>query len=78
MITYTLIEEEFISYNITYTSYGINVCEDLNGCGETSVVASIHDITTDKLKLSKLISSCNRLKLSVIHLSDIIEDFLSE
>lgn len=78
MITYTLIEEEFISYNSTYISYGINVCEKAENDSKPTLVASVHDITTDKLKLSKLISSCNKLKLSVIHLNDIIEDFLSE
>ena len=45
---------------------------------EASLVDSIHDITSDKKKLEKLVADCNRLQLSSVHIGDVVEDFLEE
>ncbi|MBQ7128906.1 MAG: hypothetical protein IJO19_02845 [Clostridia bacterium] len=36
----------------------------------------INDISTEKEKIEKLVSLCNELDLSPIHIYDVIEDFL--
>lgn len=36
----------------------------------------IKDISTEKKKVEKLVSLCNNLSLSPIHINDVIEDFL--
>lgn len=41
-----------------------------------NVIAHINDITCDKPSLEQLIDLCNRENLSLIHLNDIIDDFL--
>lgn len=38
--------------------------------------SKISDISTDKSKVEKLVSLCNKLNLSPAHINDVIEDFL--
>ena len=38
---------------------------------------SIADISTDRQAVSDLVEECNRLSLSSIHLSDVVEDFIT-
>lgn len=40
-------------------------------------VGFVHDITSDKQALDKLVSPCNLLELSAVHLMDVVEDFLA-
>ena len=54
-----------------HTVYGI---EALNG--ESRIVASISDVFFDKAKATEFITLCNALKLSLIHLPEVIEDIL--
>lgn len=51
-----------------YAVYGIEAV------GDTPI--KIHDITTDKDKLMKMIEKLNRNMLSEIHIQDICDDFL--
>ncbi len=37
---------------------------------------TIPDISVDKAEIEKLIAQCNNLQLDIIHLNDIIYDFL--
>ena len=55
-----------------YKSYGIDVLSN------KAVIKSIKDISLKKKPLKKLMQMCNRLKLSEIHINDVIEDFLSK
>ena len=57
----------------TSTIYGIAAYADTEKDG----VASVHDVTTDKQALDELVSLCNRLELSTVHLLDVVEDFLA-
>lgn len=66
-IKYKLREDSFDSY----VSYGIDII-----CNK-AIVRSIKDISLNKNELSSLIEKCNRLKLSEIHIYDVIDDFLS-
>lgn len=72
------VTEEFYCCGVSFrTSYGIAAYADANEDGTTTAVAAVHDITADKQTLSELVSQCNRLELSLIHLDDVIEDFLA-
>ena len=54
-----------------HTVYGI---EALNA--ENLIVASVADVFFDKAKATEFITLCNALKLSLIHLPEVIEDIL--
>ncbi|MBQ8310927.1 MAG: hypothetical protein IJX80_07945 [Clostridia bacterium] len=47
-----------------------------NADDPTSMIASVCNITSERIRLSELVDRCNRLRLSPIHLMDVIEDFL--
>ena len=73
-IKYALVEEKYIYEDTARVSYGIAAYANTeHGCGD--IVLSVHDITSDRTRLSELVESCNRLKLSTLHLNDVIEDF---
>lgn len=75
-ITYVVIEKTYASPPNTRASYGIAAYAYGIGNNESAVVVTIHDITPDRVALTKLVTQCNQLKLSPIHLHDIVEDFL--
>lgn len=55
-----------------YLTYGIAVTD-----GEGNVLRCVHDITCDGDSLEALAALCTRLELSLCHLDDVIEDYLS-
>lgn len=70
-IKYKLIKERFSDTELgTYTTYGIAV---YNG---NSPIRKVSDVSTDKHRVRKLCRMCNKLKLDLEHLTDVIEDFL--
>ena len=76
-VTYGITEEKYSLGSESRISYGIAAYSDVEDKGTTTIICSIHDITHDKARLSKLVDNCNRLELSTIHLSDVVEDFLT-
>lgn len=77
-VTYGITEEKYTLGLQTRTSYGIAAYSNSETDGTAAVIASVHGICEDKEKLSKLVQTCNYLELSVVHLRDVIEDFLAE
>ena len=77
-ITYGIIEEKYTLGDETRISYGIAVYSSCVHNETTTIIASIHDITSDKEKLLNIANECNRLGLSMLHFYDVIEDFLTE
>ena len=75
-ITYGMIEEHYSLGNDMRISYGVAAYTDVSQEGTASILASFHDITSDRLRIASLINNCNRLKISIIHFEDVIEDFL--
>ncbi|MBO5966927.1 MAG: hypothetical protein J6S14_00335 [Clostridia bacterium] len=59
-------------------TYGIAAYSKDQSNGETICLSFIKDITTDKDKLSKLVQNCNSCHLALLHLKDVIEDFLCD
>ena len=57
-----------------YTAYGMDIYNDKT----EKLILSIKDICLNKEHLEILISNCNKLQPDIIHIGDIIEDFLVE
>ena len=76
-ITYGLIEEKYNCGGENRTSYGIAVYSNAEVDGSSTVIESVHDVTCDKERISRLIRDCNELHLSHVHLLDVVEDFLT-
>lgn len=75
-VTYGMTEERYFLGADSRVSYGIVAYADAEEDGTATIVASVHDITADKQALSELVELCNRLGLSLMHLNDVVEDFL--
>ena len=75
-VTYSLIEEKYNFDGDSRISYGIAAYSNAEIDSSATIVASVHDITSDKERLSKFIKDCNDLHLSIVHLYDVVEDFL--
>ena len=56
--------------------YGIAVYS-LSPSGKEELLSVRNGLTEDKGGLQNLVDLCNRLKLSPIHLDDVVEDFLT-
>ena len=68
---YILLKSE---YESTVT-FGIAVAVD---CDErVTILDSYMDLSSNQSKVTELIELCNALKLDPIHLSDVVDDFLS-
>ena len=76
-VTYGITEEVYSLDTERRVSYGIAAYADAED-GTATIVASVHDITADRHALSELVELCNRLELSLLHLDDVIEDFLTD
>ncbi len=79
-ILYELVEEVYHCNNcndICRISYGIAAYIHSEEEEFASIIASAHDISSDREKVLDLVSRCNRMELSPAHLADVIEDFLS-
>ncbi len=59
---------EYIGY---YRSYGVEISDE-----NYNIIRIIDDVSVDKEAISSLVSLCNQLKLDVIHIDDVIDDFL--
>ena len=76
-ITYGVTEEIYSWGATSRVSYGIAAYADAEEDGTATIVAFAHDVTSNKQALAELVSLCNRLELSAIHLNDVVEDFLT-
>ena len=77
-VTYAISEEKYVFGEEYRTSYGIVAFSNADRDGTKTIVASVRDVTSNRDALARLVSDCNRLKLSTVHLNDVVEDFLSE
>ena len=75
-ITYAVSEEKYVFGDKVRISYGIVAYSNADKDGSKTIIASVHDVTSDKTSLTNLVNDCNRLELSCVHLRDVIEDFL--
>ena len=75
-ITYGITEEIYTLGASTRRAFGIAAYADADEDGTATVVAALHDVTSDREKLESLVAICNREGLSLVHLYDVVEDFL--
>lgn len=76
MITYQITKENMWDIdNGNYTSFGICAYDISNN--NKKMVAYIPDIFLKEDEAKSLVDRCNKGKLSLIHLYDVIEDSLS-
>lgn len=65
---YQIYEAIYTNENkVSYVGYGIM---------ETKTRITIKDITSDRKEIEKLIDKMNHLDLSIIHMRDVIDDFI--
>ena len=69
-ITYGVTEEPHSLGAFSHTSYGIAAYADSAEDGTDTIIASVHDGTIDRHALAELVSLCNRLELSTVHLME--------
>ena len=77
-VTYGIIKEVYTFQGERRVSYGVAAYADADLNGTSAVIASIHDITSDRESLSERIQKFNRSALSVLHFDDAITDLLAE
>lgn len=75
---YGIVGEEYFSNGNTRISYGIAAYVGNEPDDIATVIATVNDISSDKQKLAELVGNCNEMGLSILHLNDVIEDFLVE
>ena len=75
-ITYAISEERYTLGDEVRISYGIVAYSNADRDGSKTIVASVRDVTSDKAGLSRMVNDCNNLELSIVHLNDVVEDFL--
>ena len=68
---YSLIRNNYKIDSIPYVGYGIRY-----NCNGITVICE--DISSNLTDVIGLITLCNRLNLSFIHFSDVIDDFLTD
>lgn len=75
-IIYELTEEKHFISEREKISYGISVCDNATKEDAVTVIKYISNITTNKDKLEELVNKCNALKLSPMHILNVVEDLL--
>ena len=76
-VTYGTVTESYTLGNTSRVSYGIAVYSHAESDGTATVIASVHDVSSEKNKLDDLASLCNLHRLAPEHLCDVIDDFLA-
>ena len=67
MEPYFLIVNTYVVEDQSHIGYGIGCCVNNS---------AFEDMSTDPIAIENLINLCNKLKLSPLHLEDVVEDFL--
>lgn len=71
MFQYQPVQEEKEIEGGAYTTYGIRVLDY-----EQKELLAISDISLDEQRVVSLCQLCNQEKLDILHIMDVIEDFL--
>ena len=75
--TFGLVKETYTLGSISRISYGIAAFADVKHNGVAIIVDVVWDICNDSERVAALVRRCNDLHLSIVHLRDVIEDFLA-
>lgn len=72
---YIVVKNEYIDGENTRVRYGIAAIENCDGV--ISVLKSVSDISSDFCTVEKIADVCNAKELDLIHIEDVINDFLA-
>ena len=70
-IRYTVVKDTLLLENVYYSTYGILILKN------NKPFRYIYDVFPDIDKAEGLVKLCNELKLSPIHIYEVVEDFIS-
>ena len=73
---YTVVQETYMDETAPRTAYGIAAVQTDDNC--LVVMHSIADVCVEPAPLHQLVQCCNQLNLDLIHLQDVVDDFLAE
>lgn len=77
-VAYEMIGEVHTHGEHAYLSYGIAAYVDAETNEAKQVIAHVSDVSPNRSTLEPLVQMCNMLRLSPIHLVDVVEDFLNK
>lgn len=73
---YIWIESSYSANGVLYTTYGIAYADFSDGV--PVILEAIPDLSTNQDRVQHLAALCTELRLSPMHLRDVIDDFLAE
>ena len=73
---YCVVKEKYLTETKEYVSFGIAAVEIYDGIYH--IITTVHNCCSNIDIASELVEKCNRLKLSPVHLNDIVMDFLND
>ena len=74
--TYVVTQNTYQGKETSRIGFGVAAIEE---CGSSiSVLESVSDISPDENAVRRLVEICNAQALSLLHLQDVISDFLSK
>ncbi len=76
-VTYGITKEEYLYHGRQRTAYGIVAYEAVSDGEDAGIIASVRDLSENREAVEKLVDACNQAGLSIEHLQDIAEDFLT-
>ena len=76
-VKYVLIKDMYCYRFKIETSYGIAAFVDEWQQGFKTIVASVHNVSTDGQKVKQLVDKCNEMGLSPVHLDDVVYDMIA-
>ncbi len=75
-ISYAIIQEEYGIPTHSHISYGLAAYVETDGAEMPTILATVSNITSRRADLEALADLCNRLELSIVHMRDVVEDFM--
>ena len=72
---YIVVQNTYKNGNATRISFGIAAIEEYDGV--TTILESISDLSSNLKSIERLVDICNNLQLDLIHLRDVVNDFLA-
>ena len=73
-IKYIIVQNKYYCENLSIVSFGMAIAEEHNG--SVTILKTFADLSPNFADVEKLVRLCNEQKLDLIHLDDVINDFI--
>lgn len=73
-IKYIIVQNKYYYEDLSMSSFGIAVAEEYNGV--VTILKTFADLSPNFADVKELVRLCNEQKLDLIHLDDVINDFI--